>query len=87
VGKTRLAVEGARRAAERGAVVLAGVALETHAGASYGPFIEIWTDRARADGRAAADHPFAALLPDAGVDAQIERLRLFLAVERSLDGG
>jgi DNA-binding SARP family transcriptional activator/tetratricopeptide (TPR) repeat protein len=85
VGKSRVAVEGTRVAADRGAVVLAGVALETHAGASYGPFVEMWSDRARTDGRPAVDHPFAALLPSPATDAGAARLALFLAVERSLD--
>jgi DNA-binding SARP family transcriptional activator/tetratricopeptide (TPR) repeat protein len=85
VGKTRLAAEAIRAAADRGYAVLAGVALEAHAGASYGPFIEMWTDRARAEGRSGADHPFANLLPAADADPQTERLRLFLSVERSLD--
>jgi tetratricopeptide (TPR) repeat protein len=85
VGKTRLAVEGARLAVERGAVVMTGAALEAHAGAPYGPFIEMWSDRARVDERAPGDHPFAVLLREREDDPHGERLRLFLAVERSLD--
>ena len=80
VGKTRLAVEGARLAGSRGARVLSGAALEVHASAAYGLFIEMWRDRARADGRPSDDHPFAAW-----PDPARPPLPLFLAVERSLD--
>ncbi|HEY7723992.1 MAG TPA: AAA family ATPase, partial [Anaeromyxobacteraceae bacterium] len=86
VGKTRLAVEGARLAQSRGAVVLAG----TTAGADgrpYGPFADAFADYYRAGGTAGSD-PFAEGPAAGGVEG--EKLRLFEAVRgalRAVGGG
>jgi len=85
VGKTRLAVEGARFADTDGALVLAAASLESERSAPYAPFIEVWADHLRGAGRSPADSPFAASISTPGGDPQVEKLRLFQSVERSLE--
>lgn len=81
-GKTRLAVECARRCAERGVVILAGLGYEFEGAAPYAPFVDAWTDVLRL--LPGASNPFLSFEPTAGGPAQDDRLRLFRSVERSL---
>ena len=83
-GKTRLAVEGARWAAERGALVLSGAGLDIGEGAPYLPFVEAFADHLHDTGLPLTESPFEAFLPTPGGAPQEDKLRLFSAVERSL---
>ncbi|BDG08670.1 ATP-binding protein [Anaeromyxobacter paludicola] len=80
VGKTRLAVEGARIAQERGAVVLAGVCDPARA-QPFAPFADAWADYHRATPLPGGG-PFARHAPDASPER--EKLRLIESVQRSL---
>ncbi|HZZ84913.1 MAG TPA: AAA family ATPase [Anaeromyxobacteraceae bacterium] len=80
VGKTRLAVEGARIAQERGAVVLAGVC-DPARREPFGPFADAWADYQRATPLPGGG-PFARHAPVEGPER--EKLRLLEAVRRSL---
>jgi len=83
-GKTRLAVEAARMATDRGALVLAGGAVETEGGSPYLPFAEAWAEHLRAVGLPSTAHPFVSFARTPGGSAQEDKLRLFQAIERSL---
>jgi DNA-binding SARP family transcriptional activator len=82
-GKSRLAAEMARLAAEQGAVVFAGATVELANKLPFAPYIEAFVEHFKAVGRSPADDPFASLAlreaprPD-------DTLRLFQAVERTL---
>jgi len=80
VGKTRLAVEGARLAQARGATVLCGTA--TGGGAPYGLFADAFAEEARANPAFAS--PLAGEAPGTGVAGEDVRLRIFDAVEQAL---
>ncbi|GEJ55942.1 ATP-binding protein [Anaeromyxobacter diazotrophicus] len=81
VGKTRLAVEGARLAQEAGAVVMSGVFRAGRA-VPFGGFADLFSDYLRAGGLGAAD-PFSELAHPAGPhDAQ--KARLLAAVQAQL---
>ncbi|WP_242344601.1 ATP-binding protein [Anaeromyxobacter terrae] len=80
VGKTRLAVEGARLAQARGAVVLCGIA--TGGGAPYGVLADAFAEEARANPAFAS--PLAGAAPGSGVAGEDVRLGIFDAVERAL---
>jgi DNA-binding SARP family transcriptional activator/tetratricopeptide (TPR) repeat protein len=81
VGKTRLAVEMARRACECGATVLAGVGHDFSATAPYTPFVDAWNDHLRSTGGDVADNPLLAFRATPGASAQEDRLRLFQSIE------
>src|SRR5262249_38947542 len=81
VGKTRLAVGRARRAASAGATVLAGAATEIGSGVPYAPLAEAWGDHLR--DAPATENPFTTFVPKGAM--QEDKLRLFQEVERSLD--
>ncbi len=80
VGKTRLAVEGARLAQARGAAVLCGIA--TGGGAPYGLFADAFAEEARAN--PAFANPLAGAAPGPGIAGEEVRLRIFEAVEQAL---
>jgi DNA-binding SARP family transcriptional activator len=83
VGKTRLAVEGARIAQARGAAVLTGVAAPpggAGAGAPYGLFADLFRDEAKVN--PAAPDPFADAAGARSPEAV--RRRVLEAVERGL---
>jgi DNA-binding SARP family transcriptional activator len=82
VGKTRLAVEGARIAQDRGAAVLAGVAGAHAAGAPYGLFADLFHEETRVS--PSAPDPFAAGTLDLAGSPEAVRLRIFDAVARGL---
>jgi len=84
VGKTRLAVEAARLAGERRAVLLAGTCTELEGMAPYAPFVEALTRGFRAEGLPAGDNPFADFQPSPGGSMEEAQLRLFQAVETAL---
>ena len=75
VGKTRLAVEGARIALARGAAVLTAVAGAHAAGAPYGVFADLFHEEARVSPSAPA--PFAAEALDLAGRPEAVRLRIF----------
>jgi DNA-binding SARP family transcriptional activator len=81
VGRTRLAVEGARLAQGRGAAVLAGAAGAGVAGEPFGLFVDLFRERARVD--PGAPDPFAGG-PPGGADGEAARLAVFDAVARAL---
>ncbi len=82
LGKTRLAAE-CLRAHARGAPALVGLGSDLGAAIPYAPFVDAWTDL-RARGAAAPElDPFLELGPSSG-SAQVDRLRLFRAVEAGL---
>lgn len=82
VGKTRLAVEGARIAQARGAAVLTAVAGAHAAGAPYGLFADLFHEEARVNPSAPA--PFAAEALDLAGPPEAVRLRIFEVVGRGL---
>ncbi|ACG74579.1 transcriptional activator domain [Anaeromyxobacter sp. K] len=82
VGKTRLAVEGARIAQSRGAVVLSCVAGAQGAGVPYGLFADLFREECRL-AQGVAD-PFADANFDGRASAEAVRLRVFDAVTRGL---
>jgi DNA-binding SARP family transcriptional activator len=84
LGKTRLVAECARLAAGAGAVVLAGLGLDQDSGVPYGPFAEAWAHHRRTSGDTAEGDPFASFSPTGG-SAQEDRLRLFNAIEHSIE--
>jgi len=81
VGKTRLAVEGARIAQEAGALVVSGVFQPTRI-VPFGGFADLFSDYLRAGGLGAAD-PFAER-PHAVVTHEAEKARLLSAVQAQL---
>jgi DNA-binding SARP family transcriptional activator/tetratricopeptide (TPR) repeat protein len=81
-GKTRLAVECARRCARGGAVVIAGLGCDFDGAAPYSPFVDAWTDFVRLV--PGGQGPFLSFEPTPGGSAQEDRLRLFRAVEQSV---
>ncbi|MBI5071163.1 MAG: AAA family ATPase [Deltaproteobacteria bacterium] len=82
VGKTRLAVEAARLAQARGALVLGGVPRDGGP-VPYGPFLDAFADLERSGGAASSD-PFADR--GAGLGLEAEKLRLFGQVRAALQG-
>jgi len=81
VGKTRLAVEGARIAQEGGAIVVTGIC-DPSRPAPYGGFADLFADYLRAGGASAQD-PFAT--PANGAAApEAEQARLLEAVKAQL---
>ncbi|HXJ22114.1 MAG TPA: BTAD domain-containing putative transcriptional regulator [Polyangia bacterium] len=84
LGKTRLVAECARLAAGGGAVVLAGLGLDQDSGVPYGPFAEAWAHHRRTSGATSEQDPFASFSPSGG-SAQEDRLRLFNAIEHSIE--
>lgn len=84
VGKTRLALEGARLAHEAGAVVLSGAGFEFERLAPYALLIEAWADHLRASNLPAASNPFLSFTPTTGGDPQQDQLRLYESVRSSL---
>lgn len=80
VGKTRLAVEGARLADSRGALVMAGVPLGGGP-APYGHFLDAFADLERSGGAAGPD-PFSGRGGLRGIEA--EKLRRFEEVRAAL---
>ncbi len=83
VGKTRLAVEGARLAQERGALVLSGAGFEFERLAPYALLIEGWSDHLRALELPPEENPFLRFTPES-VDPQQDQRRLYESVRRSL---
>jgi DNA-binding SARP family transcriptional activator len=79
VGKTHFALELARRAQDRGAVVLAGEARAWWPAAPYGPFASAFGAAARDDARAPPD-PFDVDDASPTLSPEAERHRLFGAV-------
>lgn len=86
VGKTRLAVEAARLAEERGALLLAGAATEVTTASPYAPFLDAWTHHLRAAGRPPGENPFAVFQPNPAGAMQDDKHRLFRSVEQELIG-
>lgn len=84
LGKTRLAVECARRCSERGDALMVGLGYDFEGTAPYTPFVDAWADHLRAQGRSPEQSPFATFEPVPGASAQEDRMRLFQGVERSL---
>ncbi len=80
VGKTRLAVEAARLAQARGALVLGGVP-SGGGPAPYGPFLDAFADLERSGGASGPD-PFAER--GGGLSLEAEKLRLFGQVHTAL---
>lgn len=85
VGKTRLALEGARLAQAAGALVLSGAGFEFERLAPYALLIEAWADHLRASDLPAARNPFLSFNPASGGDLQQDQLRLYASVRSSLD--
>jgi DNA-binding SARP family transcriptional activator len=83
VGKTRLAVEGARLAQERGALVLSGAGFEFERLAPYALLIEAWSDHLRALESPPEENPFLRFTPESA-DPQQDQRRLYESVRRSL---
>ncbi len=83
VGKTRLAVEGARLAQERGALVLSGAGFEFERLAPYALLIEAWSDHLRALELPSEENPFLRFTPESA-DPQQDQRRLYETVRRSL---
>ena len=84
LGKTRLVGECARWAAGAGAVVLAGLGLDQDSGVPYAPFADAWAHHRRTTHASVEHDPFLSFSPSGG-SAQEDRLRLFHAVERSVE--
>jgi hypothetical protein len=84
-GKTRLLAEAARRLADRGAPLLGGSASEIGADVPFGPFQEAFFARVREMGGSIGENPFAAFEPTPGGAMEKDKLRLFRAVERSIE--
>jgi DNA-binding SARP family transcriptional activator len=82
VGKTRLAVEGARQAQALGAAVMCGVAGASGEGVPYGIFADAFAAERRA--RPDAPDPFEALPSGPGVAGEETRRRVFEAVLEGL---
>lgn len=85
IGKTHLAVEGARLAHENGALILSAVALEFEQSIPYAPFVEAWTDHLRSTGAPIDENPFALFSATPGGNPQEDKLRLFQSVQHSLE--
>jgi DNA-binding SARP family transcriptional activator/tetratricopeptide (TPR) repeat protein len=85
IGKTHAAVEGARLAAQRDALLMCGAALEYEHGVPYAPFIDAWNDHLRAEGRGPDENPLLSFASLAGGNPQEDKLRLFQNLQRSLD--
>ncbi len=85
IGKTRLAVEAARIAGERGAVVLSGASLESDAATPFAPLVDAWSDHLRSAGLPPEDNPFLTFVPSPEGRPQEDKIRLYEAVSRSLD--
>jgi DNA-binding SARP family transcriptional activator/energy-coupling factor transporter ATP-binding protein EcfA2 len=83
VGKTRLAVEGARLAQERGALVLSGAGFEFERLAPYALLIEAWSDHLRALESPPEENPFLRFAPESA-DPQKDQRRLYESVRCSL---
>jgi len=84
LGKTRLAAECVRLAAEAGGAVLVGLGLDQASGVPYAPFADAWAHHCRIAEALDASDPFLSFAP-AGGSAQEDRLRLFQAVERAVE--
>ncbi|MGZ3477834.1 MAG: ATP-binding protein, partial [Polyangiales bacterium] len=84
LGKTRLAGECARIAAQQGATVLVGVGLDHDSGVPYASFADAWGHHRRTTSASEASDPFASFSPSSG-SAQEDRLRLFQSVERAVE--
>jgi DNA-binding SARP family transcriptional activator len=85
VGKTRLALEGARLAQDAGALVLSGQGFEFERLAPYGLLVEGWSDHLRGLELPAERNPFLSFEPAAGADPQQDQLRLYQSVRGSLE--
>jgi tetratricopeptide (TPR) repeat protein len=85
VGKTRLAVEGARLAEHAHAVILTGVGTELEGLAPYAPFMDAWADYLRLSGAPPTDSPFVAFTPTPTGAPQEDKLRLLQSVQQSLE--
>ena len=85
IGKTHAAVEGARLAENRGALLLCGAALEFERGAPYAPFMDAWNDHLRASGLGPEENPFVSFSSAPGGNPQEDKLRLFQNVQQSLE--
>ncbi len=85
IGKTHAAVEGARIAAEAGAVLFCGAALEFERSAPYAPFIDAWSDFLRTAGLGPEENPFLAFSVSPSANPQEDKLRLFQTAQRSLE--
>lgn len=85
IGKTSLAIEGARLADAKGAITLSAVALEFARSIPYAPFVEAWTDHLRTAGAPPDENPFTLFAPTPGGNPQQDKLRLFQSVQRSLE--
>ena len=83
VGKTRLAVEGARLAQARGAAVLCGIG-GSAPGVPYALFQDVLREQARLD--PAAPDALSTLAQPAGVAGEDVRLAIFDGVQRALVG-
>jgi DNA-binding SARP family transcriptional activator len=83
VGKTRLAVELARLAHQRGATVLAGAACTLRPAAPFAPFAAAFADEAHENPTAPPD-PFAADEGAPSLPPDAARQRLFTAIARTL---
>jgi DNA-binding SARP family transcriptional activator len=83
VGKTRLAVEGARFAQKRDALVLSGAGFEFERLAPYALLIEAWSDHLRALELPPEENPFLLFTPE-NVDPQLDQRRLYESVRGSL---
>ena len=83
VGKTRLAVEGARLAQQRGALVLSGAGFEFERLAPYALLVEAWSNHLRALECPPEENPFSRFNPE-GVDPQQDQRRLYESVRSSL---
>jgi DNA-binding SARP family transcriptional activator len=85
VGKTRLAVEAAALAERAGVLTATAVGLELAQLMPYAPFQECWTDLLRSCGRPAAENPFLVRVGGEDGEPREDKLKLFRAVERSLE--
>lgn len=83
IGKTRLAIEGARLVEESGGCLLSAVGLDLPGLPPWAPFREAWDDYLAGAGLPVADSPFARTSVEAVAGA--DRLRLVQAVLRSLE--
>jgi DNA-binding SARP family transcriptional activator len=81
-GKTRLAIEAARRLEGVASVLLAGAGSTANAALPFAPFDEAFFDHGRAVGRA-IENPIAAF--SAAGDPEQETMRLFRAVQSAIE--
>lgn len=85
IGKTHAAVEGARLAGARDALLMCGAALEFERSAPYAPFVEAWSDQLRLTGLGPEENPFLAFSASPNANPQEDKLRLFQTVQRSIE--